>query len=227
MHSLADYLALAESHPRLFTNPLEEGITILLNEEEIYQVEAEMAEKLKAKGLPAEWSKVGIAYQDQYLFLLRDAVRFPDGSTGTHIRFVDLLPDIVGVVALPVYQGQILLIRHFRHATRSWHLEVPRGFGTGESVEENVRRELSEEIEATISHLIPLGLVYPDSGISSQRVALFYAKVEVYGLGEAREAISDILPTSIADFERMIRENEITDSFTLAAFARAKVHSLI
>lgn len=227
MSLLADYLALAEHHPKLFTNPSEDGITILLNEEEIHQVEAEMAEKLKARRLNAEWSKVGIAYQDQYLLLLRDAVRFPDGSTGTYIRSVSLLPDILGVVILPVYQGCILLIRHFRHATRSWHLEIPRGFGVTESVEESVRQELTEEIEATISRLLPLGLMYPDTGMLSQPVALYYSEIAAYGQPESKEAISEIFPTSPTDFERMIRENEITDGFTLAAFARAKVHGLI
>lgn len=224
---LADYLAFAKSHPALFANPPEGGYTIILDETEIHKVEAETAEKLKAGWLPAEWAKVGIVYRDQYLLLLRDAVCFPDGSVGTYIRFVDLWPDVPGVVILPVYQGQILLIRHFRHATRTWHIEIPRGFGIEGSTEENARRELEEEIGGIASRLVSLGLIHPDTGMSSQRVALFYADVASHGQPEVKEAITEILPTPVPEFERMIREDEITDSFTLAAYARAKVCGLL
>lgn len=227
MSTLADYLAFAESHPALFINPPEGGYNILLDETAIQKVEAETEEELKARWLPAEWAKVGIVYQDQYLFLLRDAVRFPDGSVGTYIRFVDRYPGALGVVILPMYQRQILLIKHFRHATRTWHFEVPRGFGIEGSTEENARRELEEEIGATASRVVSLGLMHPDTGMSSQQVALFYADVASYGQIEAEEAITELLPTPVTEFERMIRENEITDGFTLTVYARAKVHGLL
>ena len=85
---LAEYLAFSEAHPERFMNPPEGGFTILLKEAEISEVEAYMSQKLQAKGLPTEWSRVGIAYQDQYGMILRDAVRFPGGALGTYIRFI-------------------------------------------------------------------------------------------------------------------------------------------
>jgi len=175
-----------------------------------------------------EWSQVGIAFRDQYLLLLRDAVRFPDGTVGTYIRFVDPRDGVPGVIVLPIYQGQILLLRHFRHATRSWHLEIPRGFGwQGLTSEESASRELEEEIGATPSRLVSLGQTYPNTGMTSECDELFYAEVESYGNAEAQEAIIEILPTSLPEFERMLRENEITDGFTLAAYARAKLKGLL
>lgn len=129
MSTLADYLAFAKAHPKLFANPSEGGITILLSEEEIQEAEAQMVQWLESKGMPTEWARVGIVYRDQYALILRDAVRFPGGFLGTYIRFVGEEDDPPGVIVLPVYQGQVLLIRHFRHATRSWHTEIPRGFG--------------------------------------------------------------------------------------------------
>lgn len=222
MSTLTDYLAFARTHPELFVNPPDGGFTVLLDEHEILEAAAQMVKHLEETGKPSEWACVGIAYQDQYLLLLRDAVRFPDGTLGTYIRFVDQFPGILGVATLPMYQKHVLLIRHFRHATRSWHIEIPRGFGIESSSEANARRELAEEIGATVSRLVPLGQTYPDTGMSSGRVALFYAEVESYGQPETGEAITDLLPTSLSEFERMIRENEITDGFTLAAYARAK-----
>src|SRR5437879_337758 len=149
-----------------------------------------MAQRLKPKHLPTEWAQVGIAYQDQYRMILRDAVRFPNGLLGTYVRIVrDGAP---GVITLPVYQGQVLLIRHFRHATRTWHLEIPRGFGTkGLTSEENAKRELEEEIGAKPSRLISLGQIYPNTGMTSECNELFFAEVESYGNVEIEEAITD------------------------------------
>lgn len=227
MSTLADYLNFARIRPELFVNPPDGGFTILLNEYEIREAESQVAGQLEASGRPTDWAHVGIVYQDQYVMALRDAVRFPDGSLGTYIRFIDQYPGILGVAILPKYYEQILLIRHFRHATRSWHLEIPRGFGIETLSEENARRELKEETGATAVRLISLGTTYPDTGMSSSHVALFYAEIEYFGQPEVVEAISNLLPTSLPDFERMIHENQITDGFTLAAYARAKVSGLL
>lgn len=228
MSTLEDYLAFAKAHSTLFANPPEGGITILLNEDEIREAEATVARRLEAQGLPAEWARVGITFRDQYVFLLRDAVRFPGDFLGTYSRLISEEDDPRGVIILPVYQQQVLLIRHFRHATRTWHLEIPRGFGTkGLTSEENARRELEEEIGATISRLFSLGQTYPNTGMTSECDELFFAEVESYGDVEIQEAITELLPTTVSEFERMIRDNEITDGFTLAAYARAKLKGLL
>ncbi len=228
MKTLKDYLAFSEKHPALFVNPPQGGFAILLQEDEIRDAEAQMVQKLRDASLPTEWAQVGIVYQDQYVLLLRDAVCFPDGSLGTYIRSIHDEDTAPGVIILPVWQGKVLLLRHFRHATRTWHLEIPRGFGEkGYTTEENARRELYEELKATPSHLVELGKVYPDTGMTSECDELFFAEVEAYGNAEAQEAIAEILPTAVPEFEHMLRENEITDGFTLTAYARAKLRGLL
>lgn len=221
-----EYFAFVRRHPEMFVNP-PKGFTILLEEDEIQEIEDSMAHQLEEKGMPAEWAQVGIVFQDQYGMILRDAVRFPDGSPGTYIRFVSE-NDGVGTVMLPQHQGQILLIRHFRHATRKWHLEAPRGFGMpGLASEENARRELEEEIGAKALQLVPLGPIYPDTGMDASLVELFYAQIEAHGPLDTVEGITELLAVSVADFEAMIRENTITDGFTIAAYARAKLRGLL
>ncbi len=64
---------------------------------------------MEENGLPRAWSEVGVAYEDQYLLILRDAVRFPDGYLATYIRIVDKPDSASGVVVLPVYEKQVLL----------------------------------------------------------------------------------------------------------------------
>jgi ADP-ribose pyrophosphatase len=118
--------------------------------------------------------------------------------------------------------------RHFRHATRTWHLEIPRGFGVAnDSSEESVRRELAEELGATISRLVSLGQVYPATDFSSANVEFFYAEVESYSKVETDEAIVDLFSTPIVEFELMIQENKINDAFTLTAYALAKARCLL
>ena len=96
----------------------------------IHQAEDRMAGLLRQVGAPAESAQFGVAFSDSFVLILRDAVRFADGSLGTYLRSVPPEGSFPGVVVLPIWQGHVLLVRHFRHATREWHLELPRGFGT-------------------------------------------------------------------------------------------------
>ncbi len=228
MSTLADYFAFAEAHPALFVNPPQDGITILLNEDEIQEAERQEARRLEKQGLPAEWAKVGIAYRDQYVLLLRDAVRFPDGSLGTYIRSVDEDEHAPGVVVLPLHQGRVLLIRHFRHEKRDWQLEIPQGFGIpGLSSEESIHIELKQEIDATVSRLVPLGEVHLDTNSGANRVELFFAEIDSYGEVELQEGITELLPTPVAEVERMIHENELDNIFLLVTYARARLQVLL
>jgi ADP-ribose pyrophosphatase len=211
----------------LFRNPEGAAFVILLDEADIRQAEAHVAGQLAKLGAPKEWAEVGVAFRDQYVFLLRDAVRFTDGSLGTYIRTVAPEDSFPGVVMLPVWQRQVLLIRHFRHATRGWHLEVPRGFGSDPDPRVSAQRELTEEIGASDIELTDLGEVYADAGADNSAVALFYAEIGSYGAPELHEGITEILPTPLAEFERMIADGELDDGYLLAAYARAKARKLI
>ena len=227
MSTLSDYLSFAQAHPALFVNP-PGSFTILLNEGEIREVEAQMAQRLKARRLPAEWALVGIVYQDQYGFILRDAVQFPSGVLGTYIRFVSRAGG-PSVIVLPVYQGQVLLIRRFRHTTRTWHLEIPVGTGMKDlSPEEMARRELTQEIGAIVNRLVSLGqLDSSGPGMASNKAKLFYAEIESFGNVDMHAGISELLLVTVSEFEHMISMSEITDSFTIVAYTYAKLEGLL
>ena len=228
MSTRADYFAFAEAHPEQFVNPVEGGFTILMNEAEIREAEASVAQRLQAKGLPAEWAKVGIVYQDQYGMILRDAVRFPGGALGTYIRFLGNVDGGPGAIVLALYQDRVLLVRRFHHATRTWHLEIPIRLGVKNlSGEENARRELAEEIGATASLLVPMGNLEEGPGLTGSPAELFYAEIESYGEGNTREGITEVLQVTVPEFERMMRNSEITDSFTIIAYLRAKLQGLL
>lgn len=225
---LTEYRNLVQTQPELFVNPDRNGILILLEEDEIMRAQAEVAQRLVRKGLPAEWAQVGLVYEDQYLRIVRDAVRFPGGTLGTYIRTIPPLRHGTGTVILPVHGSQVILVRHFRHASRRWHLELPRGFGEpGLSDEANAARELREEIGAEGVRLFPLGGLHTDAGMDSAMVQLFFAAVDKLGECDREEGISALVAVDIANFEALIRDGEITDSYTMAAYSRAKLRGLL
>jgi ADP-ribose pyrophosphatase len=223
---LADYLALQTQRPHDFTGP-EDGVRIALDPAEIELIETVVGDRYEARGLPRAWAEVGVAYQDPYLRLLRDAVVFPGGNQGVHHRVL-ANSDPSGVAVLPLLGEQIVLIRHFRHPSRRWHWEIPRGgVEPGMTVEETARTELGEEIGATLEQLVPLGMVNASTALISGAVALFLGRVHAFGAPQLNEGIAAIRTASVTDVEAMIAASEITDSITLAAFLHARLKRFI
>jgi ADP-ribose pyrophosphatase len=224
------YLRFAEEYPHLFQNPTADGLVILLDPADIALVEAQMRAQLVAQGLPSSWAEVGIIQEDQYAMILRDAVRFPDGRQGTYRRQINHpRRNVPGVAILPIWQDQLLLIRQFRHAPRCWCWEIPRGIGElDSSPEENVRRELLEEIRATeIMTLIHLGKYHWNTGVSDDWDHLYLAHIQGYGSPEYAEGITAIQAVSITEFEALLAQQKISDGYTLAAYALAKARKLL
>ncbi|MFJ7159271.1 NUDIX hydrolase [Streptomyces sp. NPDC101118] len=169
----------------------------------------------------------GVLWEDQYLLLLRDPVRFPDGREGTYLRAVGAVAE-PGCVVLPMLPGgRVVLIEHFRHATRSWHWEIPRGMGTAGLVDRaNAAKEVGEEIGARVLSLTPLGEVHPDSGMAADRVRLFAALIDGVGALETGAGIRDTRVLSFAEAEALAGAGEITDAFTLTTLYRARLAGL-
>ena len=217
----ARYDDLRRSRPELFDNPPGAPYDIVTDPASVDAIEAE----LEAGGSVS--SETGVVYEDPYVVIVRDAIRRADGSRGTYAR--QLNPHSgQGVVVLPLLDDDVVLIRHFRHSTRSWHWEFPRGFGEPDATaEQSVRRELREEIQAAAVTVTALGVVHPDSGLSAVAVALFAATIDGYGAPEAAEGIDLIRRASVPDVAAMIDSGEITDAFTIAAFLRAVLRGVV
>lgn len=223
------YEAVRRQWPDLFENPPNAAFTILFESHLMAAAEAEEATRLGCRDLPSSWSHTGVVYEDPYVIVVRDAVRHPDGHLGTYVR---MLPasGAAGSVVLPLLDGQIVLLRHFRHATRDWHLEVPRGFGeAGMSGIDQARLELREEIgvEVDADALINLGKFHTNTGLATDCVELFMVEIDELGTPQTKEGISDIeihSPHQVAEF---IRTGAISDSFTIGVFVRAWLSGLL
>ena len=217
------YDLLRQQRPALFENPVDAAYVILTEPHDVRLAEAQEADRLRRNGMPETWSNTGVVYEDGCLLVLRDAVRRPDGTLGTYIRTVSA-DCSRGVAILPLMDNQAILIRHFRHATRLTHLEIPRGFGRGgRTSAEQAVLELREEIGATVVELIELGSIHPNAGMSSDPADLFLARIREIGEPQRDEGISAIQAMSIPMLGEMIATGTITDGFTITAYARASL----
>jgi ADP-ribose pyrophosphatase len=222
---LKPYFALAASRPELFDNT-DAGLRILMDPAEILRVEEDVARGLEKRGMPARLGQVGIVYEDPWFLVLRDAVEFPDGARRTHARTVNYTGD--GAAVLPVFEGRIVLLRHYRHPPRRWLLEIPRGgIELGRTPEETAHAEIREEMGGEIARLERLGFLYGSTNLYRNGAHLFYAELSKLGEPQLGEGISGFEQLGLAEFEAMIREGRLHDCFAVGAFAHARLRSLL
>jgi ADP-ribose pyrophosphatase len=227
MDAFDRYGALLRARPALAENA-KGGIVLVSDRAEVARIEAVMADRFARNGVPREWACAGIMYEDPYIILLREAVVFPDGKPGLYHRVIARNEEPTGVAILPRFRGQVVLIRHFRHPGRRWHIEIPRGaVGEGEDPAHVARLEISEEIGGTISSLVPLGLLHGASALMRHSVVLAYSELHAIGTPALGEGIAEIMLVSPAELDQMILDGVITDAFTVGAAFHAKLRGLL
>ena len=223
------YKKLIESNPGLFSNK-NALFRIILDEQIIDDWEVKRKEELQKENLPIKWGNIGVVYNDPYILILRDLVEFPDGTLGSYFRLINFADINNGhaVAIFPVINKKVVLLNQFRHATRKWHLEIPRGFGEPHlTAIKNAKKELREEINGEIVHIKKLGPYHNNTGIEGVTVNLFYADLKMIGDVNLQEGIKSYELFTIDELEELIRKSKITDGFTIAAYTRAKLNKLI
>ena len=220
-----DYLEFAKNHPEHFANN-SESVRIIFDPQKIYEAEQRSRAQTKAMGLPATGSQVGVITQDPWVTVIRDAVEFSDGDIRLHTRAMNRIND--GVAVLPVYENQIILIRHFRHALRQSILEIPRGaIDESATLEETARNELIEEIEGVAGELIPLGFVYGSTNLFANGSYLYFTELQSLGSPQLDEGVQAIERFSIKEFELLLQKGEIEEAFTISAFCQTRLRGLL
>jgi ADP-ribose pyrophosphatase len=226
-----DYTELIQNHPELFRNPRDPlGLKIILDPERIREWQVERRQKLSSRREPLSWAEIGVLLEDPYYLVVRDLVQFPDGHLNGYNRILGRgdLAGGQGVAVLPVYEKKILVMQQYRHPTRSWEYEIPRGYGEpGVPAARQARAEILEEIQGKIGRLHSLGSVKENTGAVAYPVALFLAELREVGEPSRAEGIKKLLWLPVKEFERWIATGKISDGFSMAAYTRAKLRKLI
>lgn len=223
------YYELMVANPHLFSNK-DAKLKLITDPFEIQAWQTKKQAELKKAGLPLEWADIGVILEDPYTIFLRDLVEFPNGERRGYLRSINQadLRGGQGVAVLPMLVDKIILLHQYRHATRGWHLEIPRGYGeTDTTAEENAKKELEEEMGAQVESLEDLGIYHINTGIDAGVVRLFLAHLSRVGQPEDSEGIEGFKVLTLDEFEKMISNAEITDGFTLGAWAKAKLQGKI
>lgn len=195
-------------------------IEIVSEPHKIKEIQSVQAQRLQKKGLSLkdadDAARTGIIAEDTYWLWVRDAVLFPSGAGGTYNRLLwkSSLQGAPGVAVLPILpNGKIVLNLNFRHATRSWELEVPRGMReAGENQEQCAKRELQEETGFSVSKLQFLGELAPDTGVLNSVVPVYAGWVEKVGEAspEISEAILETRSFSLEELKQGLRQGYLS-----------------
>ena len=155
-------------------------------------------------------------YQGHAVNIRVDTVEKAGGRKTT--RDVVEHSDCIAVVALDE-QGNVLLVRQFRHAVDRFLLEIPAGgIDPGEEPIDSVRRELQEEIGYFPRKIDKLGGFYSIPGYGTEYLHCFVASDLVPGrlMAEDTEDI-ELVRVSLDEIPQLIASGEICDAKSIAA----------
>jgi len=159
-------------------------------------------------------------YRGQFLDVRVDRVELPNGE----VAELEVVRHPGASAMVPITaEGDVLLVRQYRHAVGGWLLEVPAGkLDTGEEPEVCARRELEEEVGARAGELVPLGAIWASPGFTDEKIWLFLARC----LEDARQSLEadEVLTVETLPFEEAVRRvhrGEICDGKSVCALLRA------
>ena len=122
-----------------------------------------------------------------------------------------------------VGQGDVLLVRQFRHAAGGYLLEIPAGkLDQGEAPEACARRETAEEIGQRVGRLEKLGSILTTPGFTDEVIHLF-AGYDLVPTAAALEPDEDltVVRMSFAEALARVEQGEITDAKSMATILLA------
>jgi len=152
-----------------------------------------------------------------------ERVRLPNGN----VCELELIRHPGAAAVVPVdANGNVLLVRQYRHATGGYLLEVPAGkLDPGEPPETCAFREVEEEVGFRPRTLAPLGWIWTTPGFTDEKIWLFLAT----DLAPAKQDLQhdEVLTVErvpLAEAVAWAESGEIVDAKSVCALLRAANH---
>lgn len=227
-HNITTYLDFFKQHPELLGpigNAKNGEIQVLLDPEKIEEAQSVHYERLLQQGFNPEFafnaSRAGIVLEDPFWLIIRDPVLFPSGALGMYNRLFhrsSLDNGPAGVVVAPILpDGRLVVILSYRHATRSWEVELCRG---GRLPQEDIMtaaaRETREETGYDLENPQVLGEILPDSGVCTDCIPIIMGQVKNKKIiqQDYSEAIQGVFALSKEQLKEALNKGYLEVGFT-------------
>ena len=160
-----------------------------------------------------------VVYENRWMRVHEDVTELPDGSPGMY-GWVEKPPS---ALIVPLDGDGVWLIEQFRYPVGERFWEFPQGAwesDPGSDPEALARGELAEETGLRAGRLDHLGRLFFAYGLSNQPVDIWRATDLVAGARDPEHTEQDLVARrfSRSAVERMVRENEIRDAASVAAW---------
>ena len=158
-----------------------------------------------------------VVYENRWMRVHEDRT-----ASGRHPGLYGWIEKPPSALIVPIEDGHVWLIEQFRHPVGERFWEFPQGaWEDGDaSPEELARGELAEETGLRAASMELLGRLHFAYGLTDQAVDVWRAT----GLEPGPQALEEteegliVRRFSVAEVERMVRENEIRDAASVAAW---------
>jgi ADP-ribose pyrophosphatase len=176
-----------------------------------------------------ETTSTRLVYENRWMRLREDTIRRRDGSTG--IYGVVEKPDFV-VIVPDEDDGRVHLVEQYRYPVRGRYWELPQGSWEqkpGADPMEIARGELREETGLHAAQMTYVGHLFEACGYANQGYHIFLATGLRHGDLDREREEQDLVTQDFAllEVERMIRDGEIKDATTVAAFGLSRLKGLL
>ncbi len=161
-----------------------------------------------------------LIYDGKILRLTRDTALLENGETA----FREVIHHSGGVCVLPLDDdGNVLFVKQFRYPFASVLLEIPAGKREpGEDPLQCGIRELSEEVGARASEIIPLGKLYPTVAYNTEVIYMYLARgLSFHDQHLDADEFVDVTRIPLKEAYEMVMRDEIPDSKTQIAILKA------
>ena len=171
--------------------------------------------------MPFELLKSDILMKGRAFAIRRDTLKTPDG----HETKFEIIEHGGSVVIIPIDEnGNVLLVRQYRHAAGGDLLELPAGtLDEDEKPEACAAREIREETNMAAGMLKKLGDFYLAPGYSTEFMHVFLATDLSYNpLEEDEDEFLSVEALPVAEAIQKAERGEIPDAKSLAALFLAR-----
>jgi ADP-ribose pyrophosphatase len=162
-----------------------------------------------------------MVYQGRAFKVRKDLVEMPDGTQGT----LDIVQHNNAVTIIPIdNQGNIWLVRQYRHAGGVVLLELPAGTLDGDELPEVcAHREVREEIGMSAAELMNIGEFYLAPGYSTEYMYIYLATgLQPDPLETDDDEFLEVEKMPVREFYELAEKGQIQDGKTLAALFLAR-----